>query len=248
MRNRLLFALCLIGCVLLASCSKKDDPVTPFGSVHFSVSNEVSGQPVAMGPVNYTNAAGNQYSVDLLKYLLSNFTLVKEDGSEQHFSNYVLIDASDPDYLHFDLDSVLNGNYKSIRFYVGVDSAHNHTGLQEGALDPVHGMIWTWNTGYIFFKNEGYFMDSTNTRQHFVQHLGMDMSLSTVTIPLSDFKISGDKKNCTLHFDLNRVYGTSTSGRVDFNDNPVRMSDPRDDAFWMITLRNNFGQAFSVGN
>ena len=99
----------------------------------------------------------------MLKYYVSNFTLVKADGSETNFKNYQLLDASEPSSLTFALDSVLNGEYTSVKFLIGVDSSRNHTGVQDGALDPVHGMIWSWNTGYIFFKHEGNFKDSTGT-------------------------------------------------------------------------------------
>lgn len=246
MRIRLLFSLVLIGTGLLASC-KKEDSTPPTGSIHFEVSNEVSGQPVNMGPISYTNAAGNQYGISLLKYYLSNFTLVKKDGSEQHFPMYKLINAAEPGTLNFTLDSVLNGEYTSIRFYVGVDSQRNHTGAQDGDLDPIHGMIWTWNTGYIFFKHEGDFRDTSGAVRRLVQHLGMDMSLATVTIPLGNLQISGAEKHYTLHFDLNKVY-SGLGGTVNFNDEPVRMSDPHDDSFWMITLKNNFDGAFTIGN
>src|SRR5690606_2936849 len=37
----------------------------------------------------------------------------------------------------------------------GVDSLRNVSGAQTGALDPVHGMFWDWNTGYIMAKFEG---------------------------------------------------------------------------------------------
>jgi hypothetical protein len=57
----------LIGSLLFASC-KKDDSPAPYGKISLSFANEVSGQPLVLGPISYTNAAGNKYSVDMLKY------------------------------------------------------------------------------------------------------------------------------------------------------------------------------------
>lgn len=37
----------------------------------------------------------------------------------------------------------------------GVDSLLQVSGVQSGALDPLKGMYWTWQTGYIQFKMEG---------------------------------------------------------------------------------------------
>jgi hypothetical protein len=42
-----------------------------------------------------------------------------------------------------------------ISFLLGVDSIRNVSGIQTGALDPLHGMFWTWNSGYIMAKLEG---------------------------------------------------------------------------------------------
>jgi hypothetical protein len=53
-----------------------------------------------------------------------------------------------------------------------VDSALNCSGAQSGALDPVNGMFWTWNTGYIYFKLEGYATDSPNDLQKIEYHIG----------------------------------------------------------------------------
>ncbi|WP_316930094.1 MbnP family protein, partial [Hymenobacter sp. IS2118] len=36
------------------------------------------------------------------------------------------------------------GDYQSVSFTVGVDSARNVAGAQTGALDPNNGMFWTW--------------------------------------------------------------------------------------------------------
>jgi hypothetical protein len=44
---------------------------------------------------------------------------------------------------------------KAIEFLLGVDSVKNVSGVQTGALDPMNGMFWTWNSGYIMAKLEG---------------------------------------------------------------------------------------------
>ena len=47
------------------------------------------------------------------------------------------------------------GNYNSLSFLLGVDSMHNVSGAQTGALDPANDMFWTWNSGYVMAKMEG---------------------------------------------------------------------------------------------
>src|SRR5690349_9141965 len=85
-----------IAVLVLASCKKSDDntnttATSPYGKVAVTFSNEVDGQPLNIRNTVYTNAAGNQYSVNALLYYITNFTLVKEDGTEKNFKNYKLV-------------------------------------------------------------------------------------------------------------------------------------------------------------
>lgn len=239
----LLTAACA-GLALFSSCKKSDSGTAPYGKLQVSLSNEAGGKPVELGPMNYVNAAGNPYSVDLLKYYVSNFTLVRADGSEHNFKDYHLIDAAVPASQSFSLDSVASGEYTMLRFYLGVDSARNHTGVQEGALDPIHGMIWDWNTGYIFFKHEGNFKDSTGSVMPMLFHFGSDKGLATVEIPLNQLRVEGDTRKLSLRFDLNALY--SSPSVINFNYDNNRMSGNGQDIFWHMTLRGNFPNAFQL--
>jgi hypothetical protein len=53
----------------------------------------------------------------------------------------------------------------------GVDSLLQRGGVMDGDLDPVHGMYWTWQSGYIQFKLEGLLRDSAGERK-LELHLG----------------------------------------------------------------------------
>jgi hypothetical protein len=44
---------------------------------------------------------------------------------------------------------------KSVNFNLGTDSLTNVSGSFYGDLDPIKGMYWAWNSGYINFKFEG---------------------------------------------------------------------------------------------
>lgn len=54
---------------------------------------------------------------------------------------------------------------------LGVDSALNYDGVHGGDLDPIHGMYWTWQTGYIHCKIEGIF-ELSGKRVPLEFHLG----------------------------------------------------------------------------
>jgi hypothetical protein len=238
-----LAVVALLFSVLFSSCKKSENGVAPYGKLKVVFSNEIDGQPIALGPLNYTNAAGNKYSVDLLKYYVSNVTLVKADASEKNFHNYVLIDASDSSSLSFTLDSVATGDYTSVKFSLGIDYEHNHTGNQEGALDPVHGMLWSWSTGYIFFKHEGNYKDSTGTNRPLTFHYATDNALTPITVPITKLEIAGNTRKLFLKFNLNSAY--TTPGTIDFVQDNIHMSSGANDFFWLQSMKLNFADAFS---
>jgi hypothetical protein len=238
--------------MLLAASCKKDDPkpapivVSPVGNVQVSFTNTVGTDALVTGPVRYTNAAGNRYSVDVLKYYVSHFTLVRDDSTEVRSAGHELIDQADSSSRHFTLDSIPNGKYMAVRFYLGVDGDHNHSGAQEGDLDPVHGMIWTWSTGYMFFKHEGSFLDSTGATKSLFYHFGTDKALSSITIPLNAMELKGDTRSINLRFDLNALYAGPPA--FEFNVDNNRMSTSKDDIYWLVQIRNNLAGAFSISS
>jgi hypothetical protein len=56
------------------------------------------------------------------------------------------------------------------KIFIGTDSLTNVSGNVVGDLDPIHGMYWAWNSGYINFKLEGYWNGSIE--QKFEYHIG----------------------------------------------------------------------------
>jgi hypothetical protein len=57
-------------------------------------------------------------------------------------------------------------------FLLGVDSLTNVSGAFGGDLDPIKGMYWAWNSGYINLKLEGSSPASPYASREFELHLG----------------------------------------------------------------------------
>jgi hypothetical protein len=233
---------------VLSACDKKiiEPPVASDASISLRIVNKVGLDTLALGEMKYTNAEGNQYQVDILKYYISNIVLVKEDGTEWKAGNHDLIDAEIDSSAIISLNKIPNGTYKKIRFFVGVDSLHNHTGAQEGDLNPIYGMIWTWNTGYIFFKHEGYFKDNLGALKPLTYHFGTDRALTTVEIPITaeGLSILGENQKLYLNFDLNSVYASPNT--VNFINNNNHQSTSSADYRWIDDLKANFADAFLI--
>lgn len=85
--------------------------------------------------------------------------------------NYRLIDFSDSASTFFFLGAP-EGICTGIRFQLGIDSADQNNGAQTGALDPVNGMFWTWNSGYVAFKLEGFSPESNQPAHLIAYHIG----------------------------------------------------------------------------
>lgn len=229
---------------LLNSC--KDDSETPLpstGSINITIEHYTGNTPLQLGQLNAVNAAGNTYQVDLLKYYISNITFVRSDSSTYNLGNYDLIDADNPASMEISGTNIPNGNYIGVHFFVGVDSARNNSVDQSGDLDPSYGMFWPWNTGYIFFKHEGFYVDTAGAIQSLLFHYGTDVALATINLPIQ-LEIKGGAKALRLRFDLNELYGNPNI--VDFNIDNYHQSDSGNDRNWIEALKQNFPQSFSI--
>ncbi|MCS6796877.1 MAG: hypothetical protein NZ516_13060, partial [Raineya sp.] len=139
---------------------------------------------------DYINNFGEQFSVSLLRYYLSNFRLQRADGSEYVVPQekcYFLVELDKPNSHRLVLADVPLGEYKSISFLIGIDSLRNTMSPTQrtGSLDvggAAEGMYWNWNTGYIFFKLEGISPASVNGTGIFRYHIGGYGGYSTPTL------------------------------------------------------------------
>lgn len=163
--QNLLFILFLV----FVACNKEKQEQ---GTLRLSFKSVVNGAPLNLNTSSYTNAAGEAFTVSTFKYYISNITLTKLDGSELKLPDaYYLIDESKPASQSI-LIPAPRGGYKGFSFLLGVDSVRNVSGAQTGALDPVNGMFWSWNSGYIMAKMEGTSPASAAAGQSLTFHIG----------------------------------------------------------------------------
>jgi hypothetical protein len=139
-------------------------PVASFPlTIHFSFF--VGEQPLRLSTASYKNPFGEPFSVDQYKYYISQIDVSGPDGVEQKvLTSPHLVDAADTSTLTLHLTTGI-APVTSIRFDIGVDSSAVSSGVPTGDLDPMLGMFWTWNTGYIFARLEGR-SDSAHTAGH----------------------------------------------------------------------------------
>ena len=86
--------------------------------------------------------------------------------------SFHLIDAAEPAQLQILLQIPPDLVYDQLVFQLGIDSATNAAGAQDGDLDATKGMYWAWQSGYINLKLEGNSPVCKTRKHEFQFHLG----------------------------------------------------------------------------
>lgn len=127
-------------------------------TLHFD--NVAGDRDIILNSGKYTNAVGEEFSVSILQYFISNIQLTSVDGKQftvPQDSSYFFVQEDDSLSQQCTIH-VPPGQYKSVSFVVGIDSLRSVSKIDRrmGVLDPsATNMYWGWNSGYIFLKMEG---------------------------------------------------------------------------------------------
>jgi hypothetical protein len=142
-------------------------------TIRVNFNNMFDTLDLLLDSTSYVLDNGDKFKVTTYKYYISNIKLISSDNSvyvEQ--DSYHLINESSVSSQSFVLNDIPFNNYTSMEFIIGVDSIHNVSGSQTGELSPNNGMFWTWNTGYIQAKLEGYSQQSGAADKSIAFHIG----------------------------------------------------------------------------
>ncbi len=131
------------------------------------------GKPFALN-MPYVTLLGDTVVFTKFKYYVSNLSL--EAGQ----ASYHLISIEDDKQadIHLAYTPQKQNLSTNFSFGIGIDSLRNSKGAQTGVLDPLQGMFWTWEQGYVFLKAEGYYI--TN-RVSFVIHIGRNQHYQMIS-------------------------------------------------------------------
>jgi len=131
-------------------------------TIHFK--HWVGNKEMKLFDETYLNSFGEPFVISKFRYYISHISFTDAGNNEIILqNNYYLINEDDSLSKIISLPAA--AGIKSISFMVGVDSIKNTGSVQTGALDPMNGMFWTWNSGYIFAKLEGQ-SDSSHAPAH----------------------------------------------------------------------------------
>lgn len=138
------------------------------------------------------------FQISTCRFYLSNLSFYKDGKLKEKTNEFYLLDLDEPSSLLINLQ---NNEFDQISFSIGIDSITNVAGILDGALDPINGMYWAWNSGYINFKLEGTSSESTEKNKSFEFHLGGYLApyqtIQTVNLP-----ITINSKDILIGFDI----------------------------------------------
>jgi len=265
------YLLLAVTIFMASACSKENTPgpdATKTGAFSVEFDNIMGEETLGFHPREYTNARGEKFSVKLLQYFISNIKLYRADGTEYTVpqeESYFLINGQDR-ATRFTRVTAPEGDYTKVSFFLGVDAERSKMPVEErkGVLsfDPEDGhegggMYWGWNSGYIFFKLEGYCDlisddqqgDPTGNKQ-FKYHIGGFGGYSAPTI--NNIKVitldltqagpakvrEGLRSNVHLFVDIMQVFNGPHTFSIPEHPN-VMFSE------YSVNIANNFPAMFS---
>lgn len=110
------------------------------------------------------------FQVEQVRFYLSKFEFYQNSRLVARDSAAYLIDFENDSTRKLIFPQINALQVDEIRFLFGIDSVTNTSGAMSGTLDPMHGMYWSWQSGYINCKLEGTFL--APEQEFFQLHLG----------------------------------------------------------------------------
>lgn len=255
MKKILIVALAIM---TMVSCKKdpKDPEPTPTpttpapttGSITFEFDAKAGTEDLIFNSAYYLNSNNDSFTVSMFKYYVSNLVLTKTDNSTYMVNNgYFLINHTASGGNKFSVSNIPFAEYKSVQFLVGVDSARNVLGVQEGDLAPSKAMFWDWTTGYIMAKLEGKSPQSGNATKDITFHIGgfsgANNSLRTAVVSFTSTNANVSASTSpTVHLNSDVKKWFSGSHVIDFNSiNNVTMPGVN-----AMKIADNYANMFSL--
>lgn len=121
----------------------------------------------------YVSANKDTLTIETFRCYISNIQIQYADDSVfNQKDSYHLLDLDNPNSFQIPISQKSNKSISKIVFDIGIDSLTNTSGAMAGDLDPIKGMYWAWQSGYINMKIEGKSKSCGTRKNEFQFHLG----------------------------------------------------------------------------
>ena len=214
--------LCYICLAILNSCGKKENPAPsgnntyngPKGTLFLHLHNYIDANEVYEYGIPYTNTYDRKIKLTMGQFYLSNFELIKLDGSTYIVPDSIVLKLQEQET--FMVADVPVGNYKGISFHLGLDDKTDKAAPTLNSLLKRPDM-WFGNTaqpnGYIFLNFQGT-IDTTSDASAsetemvpFKYLLGTQAAYHKITMPARNYSVSpGLVEYVHLYSDYNQLF------------------------------------------
>ena len=121
----------------------------------------------------YISKANDTLSIETFRCYISNIQIQYSDNSVfTQKDSYHLLDLENPNSFKIPITKKNDKLISKITFNIGIDSVTNNSGALTGDLDPIKGMYWAWQSGYVNMKIEGKSSSCKNRKNEFQFHIG----------------------------------------------------------------------------
>jgi len=198
-----------------------------FGQRNFDISFDVFEK----------ESSANSIKIDVFRCYISSISLLFEDGTIfEEPDSYHLIDKDQAQSMQILLSGIPDKSIAALRYSVGTDSLINVSGAMDGDLDPINGMYWTWNSGYINFKLEGS-KTIDNEKHHFEIHIGGYSGAQATARKVNHSITEGNASRITIKVNI-----TAFLNQIDLSANNSVLA-PGDKA---VSLSNIYQNIFQI--
>ena len=101
----------------------------PIADLNIYFTQTVNGNPLILDSMMYTNQENDNYSIQTVRYILSDITLHTDNGTSTLLDDVHFIDLSIDSTLTLHIAEIVDKNYTAISFTMGLDSTKNITDL-----------------------------------------------------------------------------------------------------------------------
>ncbi len=178
----------------------------------FQFNPQFDGHNIILNQYYYLNE-NDSLKFSQIKFYISGIELLNNDKVVWKEKNsFHLIDLSNSNSLFTELKLPKKLLFQKIKFNLGIDSITNVSGLLGADLDPMKGMYWTWQSGYINCKIEGESNLCKTKKNEFAFHLGgyqfpwkSYQQISLECEPFNDYMVNIELANWFKLFELEKL-------------------------------------------
>lgn len=180
--------------LVFVACEKdNDDNISPVTVVKFKFTHKWEETEVSNSDFNsiqFTNAYGNELSIERLRYLISKIKLTKNTGEVITIDEYNLVDLQDVNSLNFSTNqTVALGSYSDISFVFGFTNEDNTDGTYADLNSASWNVPAILGGGYHYMQMDGKYINSSNVESGYNYHAirAVDNPGSNPTFPQDTF-------------------------------------------------------------